>query len=63
MLMCIVVHGRDDVEHEMSTITLRPVDYYQMLTHKVATFEAEYQYIVREIKNVGSVHVIRKLLL
>ncbi|CAH0481189.1 unnamed protein product [Peronospora belbahrii] len=41
----IVQNEEDDGDQEVKATQLRPVDYLQMISHELATFEAEYQHI------------------
>jgi hypothetical protein len=42
----LVLSGADG-EQQGDAMALRPVDYLQMMSQELATFEAEYQHIVR----------------
>lgn len=43
----LIVLGDDDGEQQVEATQLRPVDYLQIMSQELATFEAEYQHIVR----------------
>lgn len=48
--------GNEEEEQQIEATELRPVDYLQMMSQELATFEAEYQHIVRwEAVGVGGV--------
>lgn len=40
----------NDEEQQVEATELRPVEYLEMMSQELATFEAEYQHIVRSLQ-------------
>ncbi|CAH0485948.1 unnamed protein product [Peronospora farinosa] len=62
----IVLGRKDDVDQQVEATQLRPVDYLQMMSQELATFEAEYQHIealLRLISFETSTDELRTLLI